>query len=223
MESEFWHECWEQGRLGFHQEEYNRHLVRFFPGLCLAPGAHVLVPLCGKSRDMLWLHEQGYRVTGIELSPRAVRDFFEENALDPDIREFDGGTAWQEDRLEIRCCDLFETGLEDLDPVDAVYDRAALPALPGPMRREYATLMSTQLPLNTVTLLLAMEYPQHQMEGPPFSVSPAEIEALYGLNHEIEMLQSDACLDSKPRWKEKGLTHLVDHVYRLQKTRSPGT
>lgn len=218
MESEFWHECWEQGRLGFHQQDYNRQLVRFFPGLCLAPGAHVLVPLCGKSRDMLWLLEQGYRVTGIELSQRAVRDFFDENALEFETREFEGGTVWRHGDLEIRCCDLFETGLDLFEPVDAVYDRAALPALPESMRREYASLMSQHLPLNTITLLLAMEYPQHQMEGPPFSVSPAEIEALYGLDHEIEVVQSEDCLDTHPRWKDKGLTRLVEHVYRLQKT-----
>jgi thiopurine S-methyltransferase len=221
MESEFWHECWEQGRLGFHQQEYNRHMVRFFPGLNLARGAHVLVPLCGKSRDMLWLHEQGYRVTGIELSERAVRDFFEENALDAGIREIDGGTAWKTGTLEILCCDLFETGLDFLDPVDAVYDRAALPALPGHMRREYATLVTQHLPLNTITLLLAMEYPQQQMEGPPFSVSPAEIEMLFGLDHKIDVLRSEACLDTHARWKDKGLTRLVEHVYRLQKIRNP--
>ncbi|MBT8041135.1 MAG: thiopurine S-methyltransferase [Xanthomonadales bacterium] len=221
MESEFWHECWEQGRLGFHQEDYNRHMVRFFPGLNLAHGAHVLVPLCGKSRDMLWLREQGYRVTGIELSERAVGDFFEENALDAGIREIDGGTAWKTGTLEILCCDLFETGLDVLDPVDAVYDRAALPALPGYMRREYATLMTQHLPLNTITLLLAMEYPQQQMEGPPFSVSPAEIEMLFGLDHEIDVLRSEACLDTHARWKDRGLTRLVENVYRLQKIRNP--
>ena len=220
MDSEFWHECWEQGRLGFHQQDYNPEMLRFFPALRLAPGAHVLVPLCGKSRDMLWLRDQGYRVTGIKLSPRAVRDFFEENALDPGYSEFDGGTVWRHAGLEIRCCDLFDTGFDHLDRVDAVYDRAALPALPGSMRREYVALMSENLPLNTVTLLIAIEYPQHEMDGPPFSVEPAEIETLYGPTHEIERLQSRPCLDANPRWKERGLTRVVEHVYRLQKTRT---
>jgi len=220
VESEFWHDCWERGRIGFHQQEFNRHMIEFMPRLGLPAGAHVFVPLCGKSLDMLWLLQQGYRVTGIELSRRAVEEFFSENAIDCDTREVDGATAWRFDRLEIFCADLFETGLDFLAPVDAVYDRAALPALPRGMRRDYAALMLERLPLNTVILMQAMEYPQHEMEGPPFSVSPSEIEALFGLCCTIEPLYGEECLDERPNWREKGLSRLIDHVYEIRKTRN---
>lgn len=220
MEAEFWHECWEHGRLGFHQVDYNQHMMKYMPSLELQPAAHVLVPLCGKSLDMLWLHEQGYAVTGIELSQKAVEDFFAENSLEFDTRETGSGTVYRHGRLEIRCTDLFESGLESLPPVDAVYDRAALPALPPDMRRDYAALMLDCLPLNTMILLQAMEYPQHQMQGPPFSVDPAEIEELYGLCCTIDMLHSEDCLDLRPNFREKGLSRLIDHVYRIRKTRN---
>jgi len=220
MEAEFWHDCWERGRLGFHQAEYNRHMMAFMPQLGLQPGARVLVPLCGKSLDMLWLLQQGYSVTGIELSQKAVEDFFNENELEFETQESEAGTLYRHDRLEIRCSDLFETGLDWLPPIDAVYDRAALPALPPDMRREYASLMLDRLPLNTPTLLQAMEYPQHEMDGPPFSVDPSEIEELYGLCSTIDVLHSMDCLDQRASFREKGLSRLIDHVYRIRKTRN---
>ncbi len=219
MKAEFWHDCWEQGRLGFHQSDFNRHMIEFMPGLGLLPGAHLLVPLCGKSLDMLWLLKQGYAVTGIELSQKAVEDFFTENRLDYEREDRDGSVVYRFDRLEIVCADLFETGLKVCDPIDAVYDRAALPALPADMRRAYARLMLDQLPLNTVILMQAMEYDQHEMDGPPFSVSPAEIEDLYGICCTIEPLLSEACLDERPNFRERGLTRLTDHVYAIRKTR----
>lgn len=220
MESEFWHECWEHGRLGFHQSDFNNHMVEYMPRLELQPGAHVLVPLCGKSLDMLWLLKQGYSVTGIELSQKAVEDFFTENSLEFDTRETETGIIYQHGRLEIRCTDLFESGLDWLPPIDAVYDRAALPALPPGMRREYAALMLDRLPLNTIVLLQAMEYPQHEMQGPPFSVDPSEIEELYGLCCTIDTLHSEDCLEQRPNFREKGLSRLIDHVYRIRKTRN---
>ena len=220
MEAEFWHDCWERGRLGFHQLDFNQHMMEYMPQLELQPGAHVLVPLCGKSLDMLWLLEQGFAVTGIELSQKAVEDFFAENSLEFDTRETETCIIYRHGRLEIRCTDLFETGLDWLPPIDAVYDRAALPALPPEMRRDYATLMLQHLPLNTFILLQAMEYPQHEMQGPPFSVDPAEIEELYGLCCTIDVLHSEGCLDQRANFREKGLSRLIDHVYRIRKTRN---
>lgn len=220
MEAEFWHDCWERGRLGFHQLDFNQHMMEYMPQLELQPGAHILVPLCGKSLDMLWLLEQGFAVTGIELSQKAVEDFFTENSLEFDARETETGIIYRHGRLEIRCTDLFETGLDWLAPIDAVYDRAALPALPPEMRRDYATLMLQHLPLNALILLQAMEYPQHEMQGPPFSVDPSEIEELYGLCCTIDMLHSEDCLDQRPNFREKGLSRLIDHVYRIRKTRN---
>ncbi len=41
----------------------------------------VFVPLCGKSIDMLWLVQQGFAVTGCEISELAVEQFFTENSI----------------------------------------------------------------------------------------------------------------------------------------------
>ncbi|MGI9311381.1 MAG: thiopurine S-methyltransferase [bacterium] len=81
MHHEFWHHRWREGRLGFHQRKINSRLRNHFHALALPAGATVFVPLCGKSLDMLWLAEQGYRVLGNEISDIACRDFYVENNL----------------------------------------------------------------------------------------------------------------------------------------------
>lgn len=217
MESEFWHECWEQGRLGFHQEEYNRHLVRFFPGLCLAPGAHVLVPLCGKSRDMLWLADQGYRVTGIEISDRAARDFFAENELPAEVVEGPVGPRYRSGRIEICVGNFFRFDTSLLPPIDAVYDRAALVALPPEMRMAYAAHLASLIPTGTQILLVTLDYPESEMSGPPFPVTPAEVQGLFGSRFEIEQLHSESCLEREPRFRKKGLSRMIERVHILRK------
>ena len=42
--------------------------------LGLAKGAAVLVPLCGKSLDLVWLAEQGHAVIGVELAEAFVKE-----------------------------------------------------------------------------------------------------------------------------------------------------
>ena len=47
MKAAFWHERWEANQLGFHQDEVNPQLVRYWPQLSLGTEAAVFVPLCG--------------------------------------------------------------------------------------------------------------------------------------------------------------------------------
>ena len=87
MDTDFWHERWQAGQIGFHQQEINAYLINYWPALGLPADARILAPLCGKSRDMLWLLEQGYRVTGVEVSRIAVEAFFTESGLVPKIEQ----------------------------------------------------------------------------------------------------------------------------------------
>ncbi|NNG13294.1 MAG: thiopurine S-methyltransferase, partial [Halobacteria archaeon] len=79
MNPDFWHERWQANQIGFHQDEINPYLVRYWPELEIGMAGRVLVPLCGKTRDMIWLRDQGFSVVGIEVSPIAVEAFFAEN------------------------------------------------------------------------------------------------------------------------------------------------
>ena len=76
MEEGFWQARWQRNQIGFHRQEVNPGLKKYWPTLQVAPGRCVFVPLCGKSLDLLWLAEQGYCVLGVELIEKAVVDFF---------------------------------------------------------------------------------------------------------------------------------------------------
>jgi len=218
MDKAFWHERWENNQIGFHQQEINSHLQRFWGKLELPAGSPVFVPLCGKSRDMLWLREQGHPVLGVEISPRAVADFFAENGLEPAISEpREGLQRWAFDDLEILCGDLFALQPEDVSGCRGIYDRASLIALPPAMRPDYALKMDQLFAEPRPTLLVTMEYPQDQMKGPPFSVDETEVRDYYGERYRVRDILKLDILAENPRFRERGLIHLYERVYLLQR------
>lgn len=190
MKHEFWLERWEQNQIGFHQVEINRYLSTHWAELGLARGARVFVPLCGKSLDMLWLHEQGHPVLGNELSIKAVEAFFSENELPATVTGEARFTRYAADGLEILAGDFFALKGTDLGEIRAVYDRASLIALPPPMRQDYARHMSSLLPGDSRILLVTMEYPPGTLEGPPFSVTDEEVHTLFGADFAIKLKAS---------------------------------
>jgi len=215
MQADFWHERWQLGQIGFHQAEINLHLQQFWAHLQAPPAARVFVPLCGKSRDMLWLRAQGHEVLGVEISPLAVQAFFDENGLQPQVMRHGAFEVYRADGLQIYCGDFFALQPEQLTGVGAVYDRASLIALPPDMRPAYAARMHALLNDGTRTLLVAFEYPQHEMDGPPFSVSEAEVRALYGAHCSVRKLHELDILDQEPRFRARGLTRLQEKIYLL--------
>ncbi len=215
MKKEFWLERWERAEIGFHQDEVNPYLLQYWPELQAAPGGEVFVPLCGKSLDMLWLRQQGHAVLGVELSPIAVRDFFVENGL-----ALTHASAGQFDRCEaegirILCGDFFELTREHLAQVCAVYDRASLVALPPEMRARYARHLAELLPSGTPVLLVTFDYPQDEMNGPPFAVSVDEVQALYGAYAEVRLLAQVDILEREPRFKARGVTRMQENIFVL--------
>ncbi len=186
MEHRFWLERWEQDQIGFHQTEINQYLSEHWRELGLADGAPVFVPLCGKSLDMLWLREQGHPVLGIELSEKAVKAFFQENALSAEVGRDERFVTYRTDDLRLLVGDFFALTSEDMGEVRAIYDRASLIALPPDMRRDYARHMAALLQGGAHILLVTMEYEAGAIEGPPFSVAEEEVRALYDECFEVE-------------------------------------
>ena len=190
MEAEFWHGAWREKRIGFHQAEVNAQLREYWPRLQVASGSRVLVPLCGKTRDMLWLRER-HHVVGAELSPVAVEEFFAENALAHAITNRGGLAVYEGERLELWQGDFFTFPDEELARVSAVFDRAALVALPPDMRARYAQKLINTLPGGSAMLLITIEYDESLYTGPPFCITPAEVERLYGDAFSIDVLGSN--------------------------------
>ena len=222
MEPSFWHERWSKDEIGFHQPAPNEHLRNHAGELGVSPGQTVLVPLCGKSLDMLWLAERGYRVCGIEISRRAVLDFFRENGLQYDVVPSDEGEWYRSGRIEICCTDFLNLESDALPQIDAVYDRAALVALPPEMRPPYVKRLDSLIRPGVKTLVVTLQYRQGEMKGPPFSVTGDEVRQLFGPRYEIRQLHSADCLAREPRFREKGLSRLEEHVFLLSKSRIPG-
>lgn len=215
MDKQFWLERWDNNQIGFHQDEINTHLQRFWPQLGLAPDSHVFVPLAGKTLDLLWLAAQGHRVTGIEISERAVRAFFDGNDLIPQTHDTDGFRFWKAGELTLIEGDYFDLMPADLGSLDAVFDRASLIALPPAMRPNYARQLQRLAPACPV-LLVTLDYDQREMDGPPFAVSADEVVQLYGASHRITLLDSLDVLAENARFRERGLTRLEERVYLLQ-------
>ncbi len=189
MKHAFWHERWSENRIGFHQSDFNRWLTKYWPTLELSGEEAVFVPLCGKSRDMLWLREQGHRVTGVELSDLACRDFFTEQGVDIDAIEEGAFHRRERDGITLLTGDVFKTTRPLLDTPRAIYDRAALIALPPEMRVDYAAQIATLTELGDQILLIALEYDNPRNE-PPFSVKGDEVRRLFSESFEIIELDS---------------------------------
>lgn len=189
MDPSFWHAKWEKSEIGFHQDEINPFLRQYFADLALASGSRVFVPLCGKTRDIHWLLACGYRVAGAELSRLAVEQLFAELGLAPSVSQAGALTRFAAENIDIFVGDIFDLAISELGPVDAVYDRAALVALPAAMRQEYSAHlagMTGQAP----QLLIAYEYDQGLQAGPPFSVSGEEVRRLYGQRFHLALVAS---------------------------------
>lgn len=215
MQPEFWHKRWASNQIGFHLLEVNPYLQRFWPALGLEEGSRVLVPLCGKSLDVLWLSHQGHEVLGVELSEKAIEDFFSEHHFDPVVSEQGPFKVYRAGSIELWCGDFFELTAGDVADCAALYDRAALIALPPSMREQYATHLKRILPKDCHGLLITLDYDQAQMDGPPFAVLDDEVKRLFGQAWSLKILEDQDVLSESGKFLEAGVTRLEERVYRV--------
>ncbi|GHA10180.1 thiopurine S-methyltransferase [Oceanisphaera arctica] len=198
MEAEFWHQRWQSSRIGFHRQQVNAQLSRFWPRLTLPEQTEVLVPLCGKSRDMHWLAELGHPVAGFELSPLAVQDFFAEAGLEPESEQSGSYRCRHAGRIHLYEGDFFQA--DSLQRrFDAAYDRAALIALPEAMRTAYVDLLARLLNPGATLLLITVDYAPAQQQSPPFAVPESEVRRLFEAHFSIERLGHIEEGQSNPR------------------------
>jgi len=215
LQPEFWHDRWRTGQIGFHQSAVDRHLEELWPQMGLPNDGRVLVPLCGKSLDLLWLRDRGHPVAGVELSAVALESFFMENGIPAQRRALENFDLYEAPGLKLYRGDFFALTPQLLGSVRAVYDRAALIAWKPELRAAYVAHITALTGPGTQTLLVAMEYPQEQMSGPPFSVSADDVHRLYAGTHVIQVLSKQDVLASEPRLRARGLTQLHEACYRL--------
>lgn len=241
MSNQRWKAKWKADDIAFHQHEIHPHLIRFWPQLALATGTTVLVPLCGKSLDLGWLHQQGHRVIGVELSHIAIAAYFAERGLQPQRQRLGRFQRYWAGTLELWCGDLFDLRREDLGEVAAVYDCAALTALPAASRGHYVRQLSSLLGVGGQMLLLTTESaddPAAMAEAAPAATDQAdacsadadlgdagpadaehspdpEVLALYQSRFAIALLFGHSCLKMDPEYPGLPASLLAEKVYHL--------
>lgn len=217
MELSYWKSRWDQGKIGFHSNNYNPRLIRYWPNLPIGVKETVLVPLCGKTPDLIWLSNRGHTVIGVEYSDVACKQFFLENNLscysekEGDFIKHTSGniTIWQGDFLKI--------SPKKVPGFTCIYDRAALVALRPEQRKKYVNKILELSHMPARIFLHTFEYDQQEMNGPPFSVSEKEIHDLYGNFFSKELLLSEEILQKYDRFRQRGLTFLREKAYHLSR------
>lgn len=217
MEISYWKSRWKKQHTGWHMEEVYPHLKKYLDRLALVRGDTLLVPLCGKSRDLVWLAEQGFRVIGVEVSDVAVEQFFSENRITYRTEAKGDFTIYHSDNIRIFRGDFFKLEAAWIPPVDTIYDKAALIALPPEKRRTYAVKVNSLVGSDTRILLNTFEYRQNEMNGPPFAVFIDELEELFGDRFVIELLYGESIFDQLPQFRQRGLvSYLKEKIYLLK-------
>ncbi len=189
MDVNFWHQKWQRGEIAFHEGEANRFLTDHFGKLNLATGSRVFLSLCGKTRDAAWLLARGYRVVGAELSEIAINDLFTELGVEPAVSRAGRLTRYRAKDIDMLVGDIFDVTAEILEPVDAIYDRAALVALPARVRELY-TQHLVNITDAAPQLLISYEYDQLLIDGPPFSVNENEVRHHYGATYRVTSVET---------------------------------
>jgi thiopurine S-methyltransferase len=211
MKHEFWHQKWETNEIGFHLPGANPLLLKYFSTLNLKQGARIFLPLCGKTLDIAWLLAKGYRVAGVELSRIAIEDLFKSLNVTPNIKILDEVVHYSAPNIDILVGDIFKISPTMLGAIDAVYDRAALVALPEDIRKLYTMHLIT-LSNHAPQLLICFEYNQSLHAGPPFSINVNEVKQHYQAHYDLTLLVTETISDGL-----KGKHPASEHVWWLKR------
>lgn len=201
-----WLQRWQDGNIGWHESQGNAGLQKNWS----QSGKRVLVPLCGKSLDLVWLEGQGNDVVGVELSELAVKAFFDENEIAYTFVQgpLDAYVA-KGQAITIFCGDFFKFSAARFD---ALYDRGALIALPPEMRPDYVAHARTLLAQDAAQLVVTVEYDEMIATGPPFSVPASEV---LGYWPELQRIAAhDDIANCPPKFREAGLDRMLEVVWR---------
>ena len=212
MKADYWLERWQEGHIGFHLADANPRLVEHHQR-ALGESLRVLVPLCGKSADLEWLVVRGHEVVGIELSELAAQAFFGERGFSPERRELGSFIEYRYGGVSILVGDFFAATPEALGYFDGAYDRAAMIALPPDLRARYVAHLPTLLTPKARLLLVTLHYDAEG--GPPFDVSPEEVERSYAQGL-VTLLESQDARAETPGPVSRGASFVHENVHLVE-------
>lgn len=219
MELSYWESRWKKGNTGFHSDEIYRGLLQYFPEKTLLRRETAFVPLCGKSEDLLWLAGKFNKVVGVDVSMIAIEEFIENHKLEVTKRSFSSFTIFDAENIELWCGDFLKMPVHKIRPVDFIYDKAAIVALPEQMRPAYAAKLKEFCNDDTIVMLQHFVYEQSEMSGPPFSVSEKEIKKLFGEKFTMHTCEKKHLpIENYQKFYKRGLkSHLIDYLLLLSR------
>lgn len=209
MEANYWHNKWEQNDIGFHKAQANPLLVKHLDQLSLKNGDRIFLPLCGKTLDISWLLSQGFQVVGAELSELAIQQLFEQLELTPEVELLGELKRYSAQNIDIFVGDIFAISQQMMGKIDAIFDRAAMVALPKEMRENYARHL-IGITCIAPQLLITFEYDTEGVSGPPHAIAREEVAAHYGNFYQamtLELFDLPGGIKGKPE--------AIEHVWLL--------
>lgn len=212
MEQAYWLDKWQKQDIFWHKQDINQDLIDYLPELGLKAGDAILVPLCGKTKDMLWLADQGLKVIGVELSPIACDDFFREINVTPVKTSENGFVKYQYQNIEIYCGDIFKLTAAMIPDVKAIFDTRALVALPTDIRTRYVKHLIACTRNKARILLICIES-SSEVAGPPFPIHDKDVNALYGEHYTIRPVSHHVLTSIMPHLIEKGYRDYSERTY----------
>lgn len=214
MEPSFWNDVWEEGQIGFHQTDVNKNLKSFASKF--KKESTILVPLCGKSKDMTFLSTHGHKVHGIEIVEKAIIEFQEENKSQWELTPISEFKKYSSSQIDLYLGDFHRFSTLGIT-YDSIFDRASMIALPPAMRKTHARELSSLTNTSGNILLITLEYPQEKVPGPPFSVPKNEVQQLFQDNFFIEELSHETTKNIGPKFINAGIKKVAQRVYWLTK------
>lgn len=219
-----WSKCWINKSTNWHRSIYSPDLLRFYPSCIAKMGrkSTVLVPLCGKTLDLIWLAGNGEKVIGIEVVEQACHEFFRENNIPYVVEKVQSGDCRiftsQVDALDITIfnCDFYALTVELTGRrCDAVWDRGSFVAINPDMRIPYAKQLASLMNNGGKSLLSALEYDYRERHdpGPPFCISEDVVHDAFSAFASIIRLQTSVL--PKERFESYGLSCVEEHIFQL--------
>lgn len=211
-----WARYWVENRLGFHEGQVNQYLQRYFQQFACKPGERIFMPLCGKAMDIFWLSRQGFHVVGVEISDIAIEAFFSESGLEYTLQREPRFKIYRAPNITLYCGDFMDLEPRHCADCVLVYDRASIVAIEPFNRISYVEQLLRIVSAGIPMLTIVLDYDQSKLQGPPFSLSVAELQALYESSYRVIELEVSEQIDERERWRKSGLTSLREIALKLE-------
>ena len=195
---DYWNNRWKDGDIPWHCSVPNPYILKYFDLLTNGSTEHksILIPLCGKSKDMLSFYEKGLSVIGVELSQKAVKEFFTDHNLSYTVKKFPSYDEYCNDdgRIKIFCCEFFDFNVSCCggELFDYLWDFRAIVAIHPELHQKYINHIHSLLKPSGKGLLECFEYEFLDPVRPPVSISKEKLtHAMKGLFEVTEITRCE--------------------------------